>query len=167
MGEAHDARRRRDLARPDKLAAEPYEVERIEPARPTRAFRRSPPWYSLRPRPALLPIRLRRAGGQAGLPRAVDPAELLDGAVTSGEYHWAALRNPTIVFQRNALVRALYREHGRRLRFAGLVLVRGYEQTADDKQRAATAAAETAVALGADGAVITTDAAATPTPTRC
>jgi Glycine/sarcosine/betaine reductase component B subunits len=96
--------------------------------------------------------------GRAGLPLAVDPAELLDGAVTSGEYHWAALRNPTIVFQRNALVRALYREHGRRLRFAGLVLMRGYEQTADDKQRAATAAAETAVALGAAGAVVTTDA---------
>jgi Glycine/sarcosine/betaine reductase component B subunits len=96
--------------------------------------------------------------GRAGLPRAVDPAELLDGAVTSGEYHWAGLRNPTIVFQRNALVRALYREHGRRLRFAGLVLMRGYEQTADDKQRAATAAAEAVVALGADGAVITTDA---------
>jgi glycine reductase complex component B subunit alpha and beta len=95
---------------------------------------------------------------RAGLPRAVDPAELLDGAVTSGEYHWAGLRNPTIVFQRNALVRTLYREHGRRLRFAGLVLMRGYEQTADDKQRAATAAAEAVVALGADGAVITTDA---------
>ncbi len=96
--------------------------------------------------------------GSAGLPRAVDPAELLDGAVTSGEYHWAGLRNPTIVFQRNELVRALYREHGRRLRFAGLVLMRGYEQTADDKQRAATAAAEAALTLGADGAIVTTDA---------
>jgi glycine reductase complex component B subunit alpha and beta len=96
--------------------------------------------------------------GRAGLPRAVDPAEVLDGAVTSGEYHWAGLRNPTIVFQRNTLVRALFHEHGRRLRFAGLVLMRGYEQTADDKQRAATAAAETVVALDAEGAVITTDA---------
>jgi hypothetical protein len=96
--------------------------------------------------------------GRAALPHSVDPAELLDGAVTSGEYHWAALRNPTIVFQRNALVRALYHEHGRRLRFAGVVLMRGYEQTADDKQRAATDAAEAAGALGADGAVITTDA---------
>jgi glycine reductase complex component B subunit alpha and beta len=94
----------------------------------------------------------------AGLPRPVDPAELLDGAVTCGEYHWAGLRNPTIVFQRNALVRALYREHGRRLRFAGVVLMRGYEQTAEDKQRAATAAAEAAVGLGADGAIVTTDA---------
>ena len=96
--------------------------------------------------------------GEAGLPRVVDPAELLDGAVTCGEYHWAALRNPTIVFQRNALVRALYREHGRRLRFAGLVLMRGYEQSAADKQRAAAAAAEKAAGLGADGAIVTTDA---------
>jgi len=96
--------------------------------------------------------------GEAGLPRAVDPAELLDGAVTCGEYHWAALRNPTLFFQRSTLVRALYREHGWRLRFAGVVLMRGYEQTAEDKQRSAEAAAGAAAALGTDGVVVTTDA---------
>jgi glycine/sarcosine/betaine reductase component B subunit len=96
--------------------------------------------------------------GGAGLPKAVDPAELLDGAVTCGEYHWAALRNPTLYFQRNELIRALYREHGKRLRFAGVVLTRGYEQTADDKQAAAERATAAALAVGADGVVITTDA---------
>src|SRR5439155_19248304 len=96
--------------------------------------------------------------GRAGLPRIVDPAELLDGAVTSGEYHWAGLRNPTLFFQRNELVRALYREHGVRLRFAGLVLTRGYEQTAEDKERAAERAAAAALKLGAGGAIVTTDA---------
>jgi glycine reductase complex component B subunit alpha and beta len=147
-----------DLARPT-LAAEPAEVERFE----------------LGPADADLPsvaalVQLSDLGplyyqylygvpvGQAGLPRSIDPAELLDGAVTCGEYHWAGLRNPTILFQRNELVRTLYREHGRRLRFAGVVLMRGYEQTAEDKQRAATAAAEAAVELGADGAIVTTDA---------
>ena len=147
-----------ELARPT-LDAEPEQVERFE----------------LGPADAGLPsvaalVQLSDLGplyyqylygvpvGSADLPRAVDPAELLDGAVTCGEYHWAALRNPTIVFQRNALVQALYSEHGRRLRFAGLVLMRGYEQTAADKQRAAAAAAEAAVVLGADGVVITTDA---------
>jgi glycine reductase len=99
-----------------------------------------------------------RPAGQAGLPRAIDPAELLDGAVTSGEYHWAAMRNPTIFFQRNQLVRGLYREHAKRLNFAGVVLMRGYEQSADDKQRAAEAAAQRAEELGADGVIITTDA---------
>lgn len=98
-----------------------------------------------------------RPAGEAGLPRSVDPAEVLDGAVTCGEYHWAAMRNPTVFFQRNELVRGLYREHGKRLRFAGVVLMRGYEQSADDKQRVAAAAAEVAGRLGAEGVVITTD----------
>ena len=96
--------------------------------------------------------------GEAGLPRAVDPAEVMDGAVTAGEYHWAAIRNPTLFFQVNSLIRTLYREHGRRHNFAGVVLMRGYEQTGDEKQRAAEAAAGVALELGADGAVITTDA---------
>ena len=96
--------------------------------------------------------------GRAGLPRIVEPTEVLDGAVTCGEYHWAAMRNPTVFFQRNALIRSLYREHGKRLRFAGVVLMRGYEQSAEDKQRAADAAATRAEELGADGVVITTDA---------
>jgi glycine reductase len=82
--------------------------------------------------------------GEAGLPRAVDPAEVLDGAVTCGEYHWAAMRNPTWFFQT--------------LRFAGVVLMRGYEQSAADKQSAAERAAAVAAELGADGVVITTDA---------
>jgi sarcosine reductase len=96
--------------------------------------------------------------GEAGLPRAFDPAEVLDGAVTCGEYHWAAMRNPTWAFQRNELIRTLYREHGKTLRFAGVVLMRGYEQSAADKQRAAERAAEVAGELGADAVVITTDA---------
>jgi glycine reductase complex component B subunit alpha and beta len=96
--------------------------------------------------------------GEAGLPRPVDPAEILDGAVTCGEYHWAAMRNPTLFFQRNELVRTLYLEHGKTLRFAGVVLMRGYEQSADDKQRAAEGAAGAAAGLGAEGVVITTDA---------
>ena len=147
-----------ELARPT-LDAEPVEVERFE----------------LRPADASLPavaalIQLSDLGplyiqyvygtpaGEAGLPRAVDPAEILDGAITCGEYHWAAMRNPTIFFQRNELVRTLYREHGKTLRFAGVVLMRGYEQSAADKQHAAERAAGVAGELGAEGVVITTDA---------
>ena len=96
--------------------------------------------------------------GDAGLPRAVDPAEVLDGAVACGEYHWAAMRNPTWFFQRNELIRTLYREHGKTLRFAGVVLMRGYEQSAVEKQKAAERAAAVAGELGSDGVVITTDA---------
>ncbi len=147
-----------DLARPT-LEAEPSQVE---------AFELGPVEDGL-PRVAAL-IQLSDLGplyyqyvygkpaGQVGLPRAIDPAELLDGALTCGEYHWAAMRNPTVFFQRNELVRALYREHGQRLDFVGVVLMRGYEQSADAKQRAAEAAAAQAEELGAEGVVITTDA---------
>jgi glycine reductase len=147
-----------ELARPT-LEAEPAEVERFELGAADEGL---PAVAALIQLSDLGPLYYQFVygvpAGEAGLPRAVDPAELLDGAVTSGEYHWAALRNPTIVYQRSKLVRALYREHGKRLRFAGVVLMRGYEQTAEDKQRAATAAAEAAVELGANGAIVTTDA---------
>ena len=150
-----------ELARPT-LEAEPAAVERFEPGPADASL---PAVAALVQLSDLGPLYYQFVygvpAGEAGLPRAVDPAEILDGAVTSGEYHWAALRNPTIVYQRSALVRALYREHGKRLRFAGVVLMRGYEQTADDKQRAATAAADEAVELGADGAIVTTDAGGT------
>jgi len=68
------------------------------------------------------------------------------------------MRNPTWSYQRNELIRTLYREHGKTLRFAGVVLMRGYEQSAADKQLAAERAAAVAGELGADGVVITTDA---------
>jgi glycine reductase complex component B subunit alpha and beta len=147
-----------ELARPT-LEAEPAEVERFELGAADEGL---PAVAALIQLSDLGPLYYQFVygvpAGEAGLPRAVDPAELLDGAVTSGEYHWAALRNPTIVYQRSKLVRALYREHGKRLRLAGVVLMRGYEQTAEDKQGAATAVAEAAVELGADGAIVTTDA---------
>jgi sarcosine reductase len=140
------------------LAADPENVERFELDEVNRPL---PAVVALLQLSDLGPLYYQYVygvpAGEAGLPRAVDPTEVLDGAITCGEYHWAALRNPTIFFQRNELVRALYREHGRRLRFAGVVLLRGYEQTAEDKERAAAQAASVAAELGADAAVITTD----------
>jgi glycine reductase complex component B subunit alpha and beta len=91
-------------------------------------------------------------------PSPLNPLELLDGAVTAGEYHWAGLRNCTYSFQNSALVRELLAADGKRLRFAGLVACRGYNQSAKDKERAAMLAAKVAGELGADGAIVTTDA---------
>ena len=146
------------LAEPT-LAAEPEGVERVELGPPVEGLPRIAALVQLSDLGQLYIQYVHGlAAGEAGLPKAVDPAELLDGAVTCGEYHWASMRNPTIFHQRSALVRALYREHGRRLNFAGLVLMRGYEQTAADKQRAAEEAARCARELGAAGAIITTDA---------
>jgi glycine reductase len=95
-----------------------------------------------------------RPAGQAELPRAVPPFAFLDGAVTNGDYHWAALANPTVAYQRNRLVMELARSHGRRLALAGVVALRGYHQRGQDK---AAAAEEAAVGLGAEAVVITTE----------
>jgi hypothetical protein len=147
-----------ELARPT-FDAEPVEVERFELGSADAGL---PAVAALVQLSDLGPLYYQYVygtpAGRAGLPRIVDPAEVLDGAITCGEYHWAAMRNPTVFFQRNGLVRTLYREHAQRLRCAGVVLMRGYEQSAEDKQRAAEAAAARAQELGADGVVVTTDA---------
>jgi glycine reductase complex component B subunit alpha and beta len=141
------------------LEAEPQDVERLELGPPDEGLPAVAALIQLSDLGALyIQYVYGVPAGEAGLPRAVDPAEVLDGAVTCGEYHWAAMRNPTWFFQRNELIRTLYREHGKTLRFAGVVLMRGYEQSAADKQKAAERAAAVAGELGADGVVITTDA---------
>jgi glycine reductase complex component B subunit alpha and beta len=91
-------------------------------------------------------------------PAPLNPLEVLDGALTCGEYHWAGLRNPTYHFQNSALLRELLAADGERLRFAGVIACRGYNQSAADKERAAMLAAGLAGELGADGAIVTTDA---------
>jgi glycine reductase len=91
-------------------------------------------------------------------PSPLNPLEVIDGALTCGEYHWAALRNPTYFFQNARIVRELLAADGGRLRFSGLIACRGYEQGADGKERAAMLAAKLAREMGASGAIVTTDA---------
>jgi glycine reductase complex component B subunit alpha and beta len=90
------------------------------------------------------------------LPTLLDPAEMLDGAITSGAYDWAGMRNPTAFYQRNGLIGELLAADGDRLVFAGLIVALGYLDSAEDKQRSAQMAARLAVGLGATGAVCTT-----------
>ncbi|HZB97754.1 MAG TPA: glycine/sarcosine/betaine reductase component B subunit, partial [Candidatus Sulfotelmatobacter sp.] len=56
------------------------------------------------------------------LPTLIEPTELEDGAVVSGQYGHPALKNPTYIFQNHPLVAALRERDGSDLRFAGLVL---------------------------------------------
>lgn len=91
------------------------------------------------------------------LPMPVDPAEVLDGAITAGAYHWAALRNPTYCYQRNRLILGLLAAHGSRLDLCGVVITRAYYMGADEKWRNALLAAKLALQMGARGAILTTD----------
>jgi glycine reductase len=91
------------------------------------------------------------------LPTLLAPTEVLDGAITSGAYHWAALRNPTHCFQRSSLLIELLRAHGNRVHFQGVVATRAYSMGADEKWRSALLAAKLARQIGAEGAILTTD----------
>ncbi len=91
------------------------------------------------------------------LPMPSEPTEVLDGAVTAGAYHWAALRNPTYCYQRSRLLLELLTAHGSRLDFRGVVVTRAYYMGAEEKWRNAFLAAKLALQMGACGAILTTD----------
>lgn len=93
---------------------------------------------------------------QGLVPTVLDPREVLDGALTSGQYDWASTRNPTAFYQRNALIHELLAAEDDGPRFAGVVLALGYLDSAFDKQRSAMLSARLARMLGADAAICTT-----------
>ena len=58
----------------------------------------------------------------AAFPTLVDPNDLDDGALVSGQLGHPSLKNPTWMFQNHPVSEALRRRHGVDLRFAGVVL---------------------------------------------
>ncbi len=89
------------------------------------------------------------------MPTIVHPNEILDGAIVDGNVAGPWIRTPTIVHQNNPLITGLYRDHGRDICFAGVVLLRGHYYGMDDKYRVAQEASKLTRWLGADGAVFT------------
>lgn len=91
----------------------------------------------------------------AGLaPTLVDPNELEDGALVSGQYGHPGLRNPTYLYQNHPVVAALRAREGEDLTFAGLILTPEPEES-DSKTRLSTQAAYLARQCGFDAAVVT------------
>ncbi|MGH7748196.1 MAG: glycine/sarcosine/betaine reductase component B subunit [Candidatus Dormibacteria bacterium] len=89
-----------------------------------------------------------------GLSVCLDPNELEDGAVVSGQYGHPGLKNPTYLFQNHPVVRALRARDGVDLRLAGLVLSpEPVEQ--GRKELVAAHCARLCAAVGADAAIVT------------
>ncbi len=87
-------------------------------------------------------------------PTLLDPNELDDGAVVSGQFGHPALKNPTFMHQNNPVVAALRGRDGVDLRFAGLIICpEPVDQ--DSKGAAAAATARLCALAGFDAAVIT------------
>jgi sarcosine reductase len=88
------------------------------------------------------------------LPTLLDPGELDDGTVVSGQYGHPALKNPTFVHQNHPVVNELRRRHGHDLDFAGLIICpEPVDQAA--KELISVLAARVAATAGFDAAVVT------------
>ncbi len=83
------------------------------------------------------------------------PNELLDGAVTGNTLKSIAYYPTTWDWQNQPLALSLSREHGRRLDFAGVILLRIGFGRFQEKEVAAHNAAQVAGALGAKAALVT------------
>ena len=89
------------------------------------------------------------------LPTVINPNEMIDGALVSGNYAYACFKTPTYLHCNNPVMLELYRGHGIDHNFAGVVIARGHNYTFDEKVRSAQYAAKLAKELDAHGAVIT------------
>jgi len=88
------------------------------------------------------------------LPTLLDPGELDDGAVVSGQFGHPALKNPTFMHQNHPVVNELRRRHGHDLDFAGLVIC-PEPVNQSDKELISAFAAKLCAAAGFDAAVVT------------
>lgn len=89
------------------------------------------------------------------LPTVINPNEMMDGALVSGNYAYACFKTPTYLHLNNPVVRELYKGHGVDHNFAGVIIARGHNYTFDEKLRSAQFAAKLAKELRSHGAVIT------------
>lgn len=88
------------------------------------------------------------------MPTAIDPNELDDGAVVSGQFGHPGLKNPTFMHQNNPVVAALRERDGKDLTFAGVILSpEPVDQTL--KELTSAHAARLARQMGLDAAIVT------------
>jgi glycine reductase len=88
------------------------------------------------------------------MPVFLDPNELEDGAIVSGQFGHPALRNPTYLYQNHPVVNALRTRDGRDLEFGGLIVCPEPEDVAR-KELISAVAARLCASLGFDAVIVT------------
>lgn len=95
------------------------------------------------------------------LSTVIEPTEVLDGAIVSGNCASPGHKNTTLHHMQNPVILDLLRRHGKDLCFAGVILTNESAMLAD-KKRSAFYASNIARMLGADGAIITEEGGGNP-----
>lgn len=91
------------------------------------------------------------------VPTLIHPNEIMDGAIVSGVYVYAAFKNPTYLHLNNPTIWELQARHGKDLNFVGVIINRGHNYTQFEKERSSHWAAKLAGALEADGVILTAE----------
>jgi glycine reductase len=87
------------------------------------------------------------------LPTLLDPLEVWDGAVVSGNFVLPGNKTCTYIHQNHPIIAEMFQRHGSDLDFAGVILANEMSRL-EDKERSAQFAAKLVRLLGAEGAVI-------------
>ncbi len=88
------------------------------------------------------------------VPTIVNPTEVMDGCIVSGNYVWPCFKIPSFIQANLPVVMELSRAHGKTCNFVGVIFDRGHNNSHFEKQRVANIAANLIRKLGADGTVI-------------
>ncbi len=95
------------------------------------------------------------------LPTIIQPTEIMDGAIVSGNCVSACDKNTTYHHQNSPVVDALYKKHGKEINFIGVIITNESTMLAE-KQRSAAYTVKLAEYLGADGAIISKEGFGNP-----
>jgi glycine reductase len=154
-----DALRRGSLALAARLAeaaldAPPDEEEAVPDPEAVDGLPRVAAITNLQTQGAFKDVFVRGTSFTGQEPILIDPVEIDDGAVVSGQFGHPSLRNPTWVHQNHPVANALRARHGQDLSFAGVVLS-PEPVSAADKARVSTAAAQLCADAGFDAVILT------------
>ncbi|MDW7738986.1 MAG: glycine/sarcosine/betaine reductase component B subunit [Bacillota bacterium] len=95
------------------------------------------------------------------IPTLINPAEVFDGAIVSGNCVSACDKNTTFHHQNNPVIRELFKYHGQELSFIGVV-ISNENVTLADKERSSSYAAGLVKMIGADGAIVSEEGFGNP-----
>jgi len=88
------------------------------------------------------------------VPTVLNPNEMLDGCVVSGNFVWPSFKVPSYLHCNHPIMMDLLRRHGKELNFRGIVFCRSHNPSTWHKQRCASHTIKLAQMMDADGIVI-------------
>lgn len=88
------------------------------------------------------------------VPTLLEPNEMLDGCVVSGNLAWPTYKVPTYIHVNHPILLELYRRHGVDLNFVGVVFCRSHNPSNWHKDRCSQMCAKIADSLGCEGLIM-------------